>query len=591
MRFIALACDYDGTLARHGRMDGNTVRCLERCIESGRKLLMVTGRELPELIEICSDLNLFEWIVAENGALLYRPATRQEILLGPAPPSEFVRELQNRGVERISIGRVIVATWEPHETTVLETIRDLGLEMQVIFNKGAVMVLPSGINKATGLQKVLSEMGLSSHNVVSVGDAENDHALLAVSEAGIAVANAVPMLKEHADLVTQQTHGAGVGEIIEQLIDTDLSEIEPKLSRHSVLLGQAGNGKEFCLHPFRPNVLIAGTSGGGKSTVATAMIERLVEKHYQVCVIDPEGDYGEMDDLISIGTAQQLPNVDAVMKLLASPTQSVVVNLLGLPIQDRPQFFLALLARLQELRSRLGRPHWIVVDEAHHVWPTNWAPGELGTSQHLNRTLLITLEPTLLPTTVLNTVDLVLATGKTANTTLEMFATATGLSHPHSELNELDQGAALAWHTRMPGLPMLVEISPARSLRRRHVRKYAEGELEPDRSFYFRGPEGKLNLRAQNLMLFLQLAAGVDDKTWLYHLKAHNYSRWFREAIKDPQLADEAAAVEAASDLTPAETRQRIHSLVEARYTLPASPATPVTNRMASSVERGKSSA
>src|SRR6266446_10126510 len=53
--------------------------------------------------------------------------------------------------------------------------------------------------------------------------------------------------------------------------------------------------------------------------------------------------------------------------------------------------------------------------------------------------------------------------------------------------------------------------------RLRHSRKYAEGELGEDKSFYFRGQEGSLNLRAQNLVLFLQIAEGVDDGTWLYH--------------------------------------------------------------------------
>ena len=48
----------------------------------------------------------------------------------------------------------------------------------MIFNKGAVMILPSGVNKATGLAAALEELGLSPHNVVGVGDAENDHAFL-----------------------------------------------------------------------------------------------------------------------------------------------------------------------------------------------------------------------------------------------------------------------------------------------------------------------------------------------------------------------------------------------------------------------------
>src|SRR5207253_1677558 len=124
----------------------------------------------------------------------------------PPPPAVFAETLRQRGVSPISVGRVIVATWEPHEQVVLATIRDLGLELQVIFNKGAVMVLPAGVNKASGLAAALKALELSPHEVVGVGDAENDHALLTLCECGVAVANALPALKERADLVTQGNH-------------------------------------------------------------------------------------------------------------------------------------------------------------------------------------------------------------------------------------------------------------------------------------------------------------------------------------------------------------------------------------------------
>src|SRR5439155_12516578 len=128
---------------------------------------------------------------AENGALLYRPATREERTLAERPSEEFVRELIKRGADPVSVGRVIVATWRPHERTAVEVIRDLGLELQVIFNKGAVMILPSGVNKATGLKAALKELALSPHNIAGIGDAENDHAFLALCECSVAVENAL----------------------------------------------------------------------------------------------------------------------------------------------------------------------------------------------------------------------------------------------------------------------------------------------------------------------------------------------------------------------------------------------------------------
>src|SRR5690349_4031713 len=142
----------------------------------------------------------------------------------------------------MSLGRVIVATWESHETTVLGTICDLGLGLQVIFNKGAVVIMPAGYTKASGLAHALERMEISPHNAVAVGDAENDHALLASCECGVAVANALPTLKSAADLVTAADHGAGVVELIDKLLADDLASLEPRLTRHHVLLGTDDRG-------------------------------------------------------------------------------------------------------------------------------------------------------------------------------------------------------------------------------------------------------------------------------------------------------------------------------------------------------------
>src|SRR5262245_4657490 len=143
MRFSLLACDYDETLARHGRVDETTVAALSRLAASGRKLMLVTGRKLDDLLQVFPDVRLFSRVVAENGAVSYDPATRAKRCLAEPPPPEFVAALEKRGVDPLSIGEVIVATHEPHQATVLDVIRELGMGHQVIFNKGAVMVLPS----------------------------------------------------------------------------------------------------------------------------------------------------------------------------------------------------------------------------------------------------------------------------------------------------------------------------------------------------------------------------------------------------------------------------------------------------------------
>lgn len=229
MYFQALATDYDGTLAHHGKVDETTTLALERLRTSGRKVILVTGRELGELEEVCPRLDLFDLIVAENGALLFDPANDDEVLLAEPPSDTLIARLRAENLPDLSIGRTIIATREPYETVVLEAIRELGLELQIIFNKGAVMILPSNVNKATGLAAALERLGLSSKNVVGVGDAENDHAFIKACGCAAAVANAIPALIDEVDLVTEGRAGAGVTELIDRMIATDLADV---LSAH-----------------------------------------------------------------------------------------------------------------------------------------------------------------------------------------------------------------------------------------------------------------------------------------------------------------------------------------------------------------------
>ncbi|MGH9173908.1 MAG: HAD-IIB family hydrolase, partial [Vicinamibacterales bacterium] len=334
MRYLALAVDYDGTLAKNGKVTKKTVAALEKLIDSGRRLIMVTGRELPDLQKHFDRLVLFEYVVAENGGLLYHPRTKAETVLGEEPPAELVETLRARGVRKLSVGRSLVATWEPHQTTALEVIRELGLEWQIIFNKGAVMLLPASVNKETGLRAALAEMKLSHHNVAGVGDAENDHAFLSICEGSAAVANALPAVKGRADIVLTGDHGAGVVELAEMLLKDDLASSARTRTRHDILLGvraDDGNAKkhEVCLKPYGTSILVAGPSGSGKSTATTAIMERLAELGYQFCLIDPEGDYEQFAGAITFGNQDLAPNVDEALQLLEHPDENVVINLLG----------------------------------------------------------------------------------------------------------------------------------------------------------------------------------------------------------------------------------------------------------------------
>jgi HAD superfamily hydrolase (TIGR01484 family) len=572
--FHALATDYDGTLAHDGVVDADTVAALRRLKNSGRRLILVTGRELPDLQRAFPEVGSFDLIVAENGGLLHEPGTGREMLLAPPPPEAFVEQLRERGVRPLSVGRSIVASWEPMQDIVLETIRRLGLELQIVFNKGAVMVLPSGVNKASGLAAALVECGLSPHNVVAVGDAENDHAFLAMCGCSVAVANALESVRAEADLVTSGARGEGVRELIDHLLESDLADVVRASARQRIPVSAAEQEDEFFLRPNGGGLLVAGVSGGGKSTLVTGVLERLTESGFQFCVIDPEGDYLDLEGAVVLGDARQQPRIPELLEILRRPDSNAVVNMLDVDLAERPTFFDGLLTRLSELRAQTGRPHWIVLDEAHHLLPASRPAAGLTLPRELQATILVTVHPDQLAPEVLSTVETVAAVGDDPATTIRQFCAGLGVPPPPLPADErIEAGQALLWERSSGRGPVQVAVVRPRLQRRRHARKYSEGELGEDRSFYFRGPDGALSLRVQNLSLFLQIAAGVDDRTWLHHLRAGDYSAWIRHTIKDEDLADEFAAVERDRGLSAADSRARTKEAVDRRYTGPASEA------------------
>jgi hydroxymethylpyrimidine pyrophosphatase-like HAD family hydrolase len=228
MRYLALATDYDETIAVDGRVDEPTLEALRQAKAAGLRLVLVTGRELTDLFNTFEHADLFERIVAENGAVVYNPATQSVESISSAPPPAFVETLERQFVP-LSVGHTIVATVEPYQHQVLAAIHDLGLEWHVIFNKGSVMALPSDVTKATGLAPVLAALHVPPDRTVGVGDAENDHAFLRMCGLAVAVDNALPAVKTIADVVTTEARGAGVRELIDGLI---AGKFDTVVSRH-----------------------------------------------------------------------------------------------------------------------------------------------------------------------------------------------------------------------------------------------------------------------------------------------------------------------------------------------------------------------
>jgi hydroxymethylpyrimidine pyrophosphatase-like HAD family hydrolase/energy-coupling factor transporter ATP-binding protein EcfA2 len=540
---------------------------------TGRKLLLVTGRMLPDLQGVCPDLDrMFDAVVAENGALMYFPERREVRTLGDPPEPALVEALERHGVP-FSLGSAILATDAPYAEAALAAIQETGVERSLVFNKGALMMLPGGVTKGTGLTAALAALELSPHSMAGIGDAENDHAFLSMCECAVAVADAVPALRERADYVTRGMAARGTVEFIEEHLLNDLVDIMPRLSRHHLSLGESADGTPVAVPAHGTRLLIIGPSGSGKSTITGVLAERVLEAQRSLLVLDPEGDYRTLAEVPGVvvfgGKGEQgLPTPEEVDQLLRHSRTSLVLDLSSMGLAEKVAYATKVLAVVATVRSATGLPHWLIIDEAHHVLPAEGSPAAELVRPGAEGLALITLDAAELASAVRSLPNVVASTELASfqagvRTVLAARAGRGGalsIDGPPLERGE----AALAWLESTPRA-VRFRVSRRRVHHRRHVRKYTEGELPPERSFFFRGPTGALNLRAANLVRFAELAEGIDEATWAHHLAAREYSTWVRQMIKDPELADEIAAIETAG-APPDESRRRVLERVRARY-------------------------
>lgn len=412
MRYVALAAGFDGTLARDGCCDERCIESLRSLSATGRKLILTTGRALRELLEIFPEARIFDYVVAENGAVMYCPATRQSAILAPAPPEILVQELQRRRIAPMSVGSSSITTLRSNQEQVCAALRKLGLEFQAVINDGVLSILPAGVDKAYGVQAALKELGVSPHNLVAIGDGENDVALFTLAEHAAAVRNAEPALKRAADRTTRSAWCDGFLEFAHELIATDLAAAPP---RRRILLGRRDDGKEISLAPGRDSLLVCGPRSSGKSAICEALLRQLLAQRYQCCVIDaqPNSLGSARAGVTTLGEPHEAPRLADALHALEQPGGSVIVNLAALAVETRPVFVEALLLQLQALHDRVGRPHCMLINQAHNFLTR----GAVRSTARLAEIAMIyaTSEPQLLSSQVRSSVKLIIEAGGPAN--------------------------------------------------------------------------------------------------------------------------------------------------------------------------------
>jgi hydroxymethylpyrimidine pyrophosphatase-like HAD family hydrolase len=549
--FKALACDYDGTLASHDRIGAEALAALERARGAGVRLILVTGRTFFELIRVCERLDLFDAVVAENGGVLYFPATGVLRDQAPPPPARLLAELDGRGIP-FQPGRVIVGTWRAEEAGVREVLAALGVRMELVYNRAALMLLPPGVGKGAGVREAIRALGLSFHDVLALGDAENDLDVFAACGWTACPINGVPELKDLADWIFPGDDGAGIAGAITGPILGGLLPVA-RSPRHRIAVGWSSETAEEVMVPERGvNLLVQGDPLSGKSWLAGVLIERLLGRRYAVCVIDPEGDYHVLAPLPGVSWTEVRDRTGwerALERFDHDPAACVVLDLSTLPLPEKLALVEAGLALIRARRRRQGTPHWVILDEAHYsLHPEGVADPVVGVED--KGFCLVTYRASRLREAVLKAIDVFVFARTTAPEELDFVRElVAGLPADPADvvavLPGLPQGQFLLIRTEEAGARTRTFIAaPRMTSHVRHLRKYADGRLPEERCFFFRAEDGSLAAAAGSLKEFLHAVTRVGDEVLRCHAARGDFSRWVLDVFADRELGRQLAKIE-----------------------------------------------
>jgi len=548
-----VALDLDGTLTEGHVFSQSALRETDRLRDGGLAAVLVTGRIAGELEAafpgVCDH---FDAVVAENGAVML--VDGEEIGLAEPIEDVLAGELMDLGIS-FRRGRVLLAADAGDAGVIVSAAGRLGLDCQVVRNRGELMVLPAGVSKGTGLLVALDELGISPHNVVAVGDAENDLALLQAAGVGVAVANAVPSVREHADLVLGERDGEGVAALLTGPIVTGEAAVQPV--RRRVAVGRFDDGTAATVPAWPANVLVCGESGAGKSYIAGLLIEQWIIAAYTVLVIDMEGDHVDLERLHKTIVVEGQPSASELLSLLRHQSLSVVLDVSGLESRAKLEYLRTLPPVIEAERAAWGLPHWIVIDEAHATLAEGGIAADVFRPSDRGY-CLVTYHPEQLCAEATAAIDVTI----TARSAYPSISNA-----PRSG------GEATLRETGSPERPFAVVARRTAHVRHRH--KYVVVALPEHRWFRFRRPDGHVVQTARNVEEFERILTQADINVIEHHLLRGDFSRWLLGTVQDRDLAAAVGAIERNAIARRAggllSARERISHEVARRYALSGS--------------------
>jgi hydroxymethylpyrimidine pyrophosphatase-like HAD family hydrolase/CheY-like chemotaxis protein len=585
-----LACGLEGVLAEEdGRVAIATWEALRRAKNAGMSIVLVTSQTWESFSAEGHYAELCEAIVAEGGAVVYFPRRDTVALPFGRLAPRVLQSLDAAGVP-LQWGRSTVSTHVPHDKVILKVLQETGSGVTMEYNRGSMMVLPPGATKGTGLRYALRELGYSPRNVVACGDAENDQSLFEVAELAVAVSNALPHIQAQANVVLPQANGTGIETLVTSILDGYVPYHRPRPDRR-LLLGHDLTGSSICLDPFslvNSNLGIFGGSGSGKSWLAGLLVEGLLKQEYQVCIIDPEGDYRALgaspQSLLLGGPETQLSVVADVVNFLECSDISLVLDLSVYEVTERIAYLWDLLRALQCLRARRGRPHWFLIDEVQSFCSAEQS--QLGdlllNSLQEGGFGLVSYRPSHVAPEILKALDCWLLTRlslpEELTTLTHSLPQQANSSETISHLPTLPIGQAYLYaderarvaprDPNTPHQPRAVRfyVGERTVPHVRHLRKYLRAPLPRPKMFYFCDTHGHyLDRTAANLWEFREALSELPIETIRYHLGRGDFERWLKDVLHDDELAHRVRKVNSRS-LEKDSLRQALLEVVIDRY-------------------------
>lgn len=566
--FQAAALDFDGTLTQHGRPETSVLEALGRTRRRGVKVVLVTGRIGRELREVFPDVNQhFDALVLENGGVL---AVGQDdpLPLVEACDDELGEELARRGVA-FRAGQVLLASQVEHEAVAREVISRLELECVIVRNRGEMMILPAGVTKASGVRAALEYFGLSPHNAVGAGDAENDHVLLDECEVGVAVDNAVDSLKRRADVVLDKANGSGIADFLDEELDN--VSLLRRTQRRALAIGKSDDEYPATIPSAGVNLLVTGRSSSGKSFAAGMIAEQLLRAGYSLCLLDPEGDYAELaryHTVQHVGGKQPLPSAEVIAGMLRPTNTSIVVDLSLCGPEEQVSRSRELLGLFEHRRIVSGRPHWIFIDEAHRLLPS-------GMLKSFGGFCLVSYWLDRLDQEVWDALDYaaVLPGGTRGAPGCEPIREIERRADVSLNcLQGMERGEMVLLDLRHEPAPLKIHADGRSVPHVRHRQKYAFDSVAGSKRFFFKPEHANGAHPAANVQELYNVLKSCDPALVEYHGKRRDFSRWLRDVMQDAETASQVRSAELSlRDDSPSpglleDVRSQIMQVIHAQY-------------------------